>query len=1694
MTPENIFQKYIYLLFSSFIFFNIIKSMISSSCKDDPNISNKDCFNDVIKFDNMKCRAGHSALNKDGAFILQFSNDSETGTRVFYGLKPNGRYYFPNETPTKEITLEKKGDIIARYESMNSFISLKNDINKNKEYFLSISTYSCFMEMYDFTENEVQYVTKYNYDYLGVQIFSFRFELLETKYSGQMAYYLIFCHNIGKADYGDYLSVKKILFSNLDFNTNDIIATKKMDSQKLNDRTVTGFLVDDVEESDFRILVAIYTSNGKKYNYNVYNLDNLNLICERKELFADTLITDGRGKDGKGHGLFFKIIYLGNKDSAIVYFLDNHDDKILRFQSLMIYKKDSCFAFYSKIYMEINDNLKTDLVLNDFIKITDTRLAFISTKGESSLYILLIDLYNNNEYVSMRSYEYGISPYKMTKEFAAHVYNGYLAFSSTVDNSGIFSIFMIFGFANGTDFIFNIFPYLMDTGIYDINYNLVNFLLEHMTIDNNIFGYVPVEEIVLVNYPEEILFYHPDDLNTLIPFGTHINNTSFMLFQNRRLNKTHQLYYIEYQYMVKEQEYDDYSSFANNIYAQKEMSSLPYKNVFSPKTFYGRTIKIAFKLCHDYCEVCNEFGLNNNDQKCFSCLTEYTYDYLALINRFTENCVPFDQLYDAENHELKYCNSTSFKFYYNASRNNERYCFKGDYDCPEGYNYLNETTNECLNYTPPIPTTIPSPIPTTILNKIPTTIPSPIPTTILNKIPTTIPSPIPTTILVKIPTTIPSPIPTTIPSPIPTTITSPISTTIPKPISTTIPKPIPTTAPTTTTITTIPNIITSTKNIILPTSIPKLTTIVIPSTNPIEIPIPTTIPNIIPSTLPNIIPSTILTKIPSTLPLIIPTTLPSKIPSTIPEIIPTTNPTTVHNIITTTIPIIPTTITATIQKIIPPPTIILDKCIYGAVISKNCVFDNMTNNDIANKVKNEVLETYPQDGINIIIPAQDNYAFQLTSSSNELKALNNNEANNKEMSIINLSNCESLLRQHYNISDNSSLIFLKYEKITGIGIEKSIQYEIYNPNTFQKLDLSICEKTEIDISIPITIEEEIKDLYNELKKEGYDLFDMENKFYIDICTPFTAENGADVLLVDRLHYFFSKIVNITTCPSNCRYSTFSIDTKYLSCQCEISNDYIDVQNPEKFLGKLLYDMSDYVLKYTSYKTLKCYKLVFSFKHFIKNAGSIIILILALADIGFMIYFSIKGLSPLKVEISKFFFDEQNIDNKLSPFFGGNINNKKSKSNLKEKGILITPGQNPPKKLVLRRMLVKSAGSKEKANTENKNIKSNKGNIIDYDNKSCIDKDIKNIDIYFKRKQNTDKVTEDKDIIIKNTTDNINNNDNSNNNNTNNTNNKNNIVINSTGTKSYFLNMNMDKKNQLSLRKHLHKIENKPHKVRRSIKNIPIVETRSNKSEEEKPKKKVKFKEVLESNVSMIEEKEPKKIVKENIILDDYEINHLEYLKALELDKRNYCAIYYSILKRDQLIMYTFFSWNDHNLFYIKFSRFIFILCTLMTINAFLFADKSIHKLFLSGVNYYFKYQMLQIVLSIIITYVLDIVLSYLTLTDRHYYEIKSMPKKDNNGEEIFNILKCIRNKLIIFYVITFIILLFYWYSVSAFCAVYPNTQKIFFIDWVLCFIFFSLVPFIVYAITTGFRIMALKCENKQKLKDLYKVSQAVPIF
>ena len=118
-------------------------------------------------------------------------------------------------------------------------------------------------------------------------------------------------------------------------------------------------------------------------------------------------------------------------------------------------------------------------------------------------------------------------------------------------------------------------------------------------------------------------------------------------------------------------------------------------------------------------------------------------------------------------------------------------------------------------------------------------------------------------------------------------------------------------------------------------------------------------------------------------------------------------------------------------------------------------------------------------------------------------------------------------------------------------------------------------------------------------------------------------------------------------------------------------------------------------------------------------------------------------------------------------------------------------------------------------------------------------------------------------------------------------------------------------------------------------------------------------------------------------------------------------------------------------------------------------------------------------------------LCFLSLIDKYYYQIKELTK--SNKKEIFNIIKCVKIKLIIFFVFTLIIFIFYMYLVTAFCAVYENTQIAYIKDSFISFVIGLLESFIIYAFTSSLRVIALKCSHRN-LKFIYKLSEIIPIF
>ena len=212
---------------------------------------------------------------------------------------------------------------------------------------------------------------------------------------------------------------------------------------------------------------------------------------------------------------------------------------------------------------------------------------------------------------------------------------------------------------------------------------------------------------------------------------------------------------------------------------------------------------------------------------------------------------------------------------------------------------------------------------------------------------------------------------------------------------------------------------------------------------------------------------------------------------------------------------------------------------------------------------------------------------------------------------------------------------------------------------------------------------------------------------------------------------------------------------------------------------------------------------------------------------------------------------------------------------------------------------------------------------------------------------------------------------------------------------------------------------------------------------------------------------------------------------MKLDKRSFINIYWSILRREHLILFTFFVRNDYNLVYVKFSRFIFLVCTDMALNVFFFADETMHKMFLDYGKYNFMQQIPQIAYSTLVTQLIEVFLCFLSMTDKYFYEIKNL--ESDSRYEVFKIIKCVKIRITFYFIFTCIMFAFYWYAIACFCAVYVNTQNAFIKDSLSSFALGLLYPFILYLIPAVLRLIALRATNS-RLSFIYALSDIIPFF
>ena len=229
-------------------------------------------------------------------------------------------------------------------------------------------------------------------------------------------------------------------------------------------------------------------------------------------------------------------------------------------------------------------------------------------------------------------------------------------------------------------------------------------------------------------------------------------------------------------------------------------------------------------------------------------------------------------------------------------------------------------------------------------------------------------------------------------------------------------------------------------------------------------------------------------------------------------------------------------------------------------------------------------------------------------------------------------------------------------------------------------------------------------------------------------------------------------------------------------------------------------------------------------------------------------------------------------------------------------------------------------------------------------------------------------------------------------------------------------------------------------------------------------------------------------VKRKNYLNNEELNSLEYKNALEIDDRTYIQYYWSLLKMKHLIIFTFITNDDYNIFLLKLSFFLISFSLYFTVNAMFFTDDTIHKQYEDKGKYNFVYQLPQILYSTIISAITNMFLKKLSLSQNDILKIKNNLDINKAKEQSNKVQKCLKLKFILFIIIGFLLLFCFWYYLSSFCSVFANSQIPLLKDTIISYIISMLYPFGLNLLPGFLRIPALK---KNSRKIMYIISKII---
>ena len=746
--------------------------------------------------------------------------------------------------------------------------------------------------------------------------------------------------------------------------------------------------------------------------------------------------------------------------------------------------------------------------------------------------------------------------------------------------------------------------------------------------------------------------------------------------------------------------------------------------------------------------------------------------------------------------------------------------------------------------------------------------------------------------------------------------------------------------------------------------------------------------------------------------------------------------------------------------------------------------ENLDNNNETINIKIEEPSDFDNRIINLITN-KEQLKKELPKIINYIEIGQNYEINGEDFSMIikptnssiipssthvDFSKCENILRKHYNIDSSRILTFFQVEikNKNEKSLVNQVEYQVYDDEK-KLLNLSVCDKTNIEVFYSIKSNSSINlDSLNSFKDLDIDLLNIKDRFFTDICIPYSyLEN--DIVLLDRIIDFYQ---NYSLCDNNCMYNEIDLELKVISCNCSVKTNL----NTEEANFKL--EQLKDVEKSMAFEIIKCYNLAFSWKNKLKNIGFWIFLFFVFLHIPLLIIYFNKGIKPIKNYIINEMADNGYIkkgENILSNEQDDVYNNKKCEKRRLSKRKSITKRKNILKRNSLRRKpktsRVKNFNlSKEESKLKSPPKKTEKKNTKIKPDKLKL---LEEINIVSNSSSLINKMKSEREII----------------NNLNNNSKANNIK-------------NKTKEKILSKRKEKRaKTQNLTIKKKESLALISTQGNSYKQSKKEKNHDKKENDKIINFNLININlnSKRKSKYIPSS---SNYILNIYTFKEAIENDLRSLCLIFYIYLLTKQIFFHAFLFKSPLVLFPLRFCLLIFIISSDFALNALFYFDDKISEKYRYAKNIFLFALSKNITIILLSTFIGFILLTLFTKLSNSTNAIRDIFRKEEEKmkhnkkyivneqrkkeiqKEIGKILNNYKIKVYIFIIIEILLMLFYWYYVTIFCHVYNNTQKSWILDSFLAMLSRIIIDFL---LCLGFaKLYRIAVESN--VHALYKIS------